>query len=468
MSKELYLELTPFGARAATMQHGDLREIRFADNEVSDIRGQIFHARVRSIDKDLDAAFIDCGHGQVTYLSGRDGRWATGRRRSEPLSKQLTEGQTIMVQGAGAGRDGKKPRVTSDIQITGLFIVFRPRRQSVKFSRRLSDSGQSDRLRRLAKDLFPEGGAIFRGAAAEASDENLRVESEHLRGLWSKIEAKADAAKAPAVLFERKDPLHRVLHEAVQPEVSRIITGDQIALVRARAYLESWMPHMAKKLECLPGAFVINGINEQLDQALETKFDLPGGGNIIIETTEALTAIDVNSAGRRALETNLEAAKEIARQVQLQRIGGNIVVDFIDLDGRSDRETLMNGLKSAFANDPAAVQILPPSQFGLVEISRQRLGKSLHERLQRPCPTCAGSGMTVSLEASVERMLAELSERDVTAEPAKFRAAIDLYSYLASEKAAPFRDFIVEQGIPQPTFEPDDSLAPGTYRLLGA
>ncbi|MGI9493328.1 MAG: ribonuclease E/G, partial [Geminicoccaceae bacterium] len=423
-----------------------------------------------SLDNDLDAAFIDCGHGQIAYLSGRDGQWATGRRRSEPLSKQLTEGQTIMVQGAGAGvsRDGKKPKVTSDIQIAGLFIVYRPRRQSVRFSQRLSDSGPSDRLRTLATAMFPKGGAIFRGAAAVASDEDLSAESERLRDLWSEIEAKADNAKAPAVLFERKDPMHRVLHEAIQPEVSRIITGDQIALVRARSYLETWMPQMAKKLECLPGAFVINGINEQLDQALETKFELPGGGNVIIETTNALTAIDVNSAGRRALDTNLEAAKEIARQVQLQRIGGTIVVDFIDLESRSDSEALMNSLKSAFADDPATVKILPPSPFGLVQISRQRLGKSLHERLQRPCPTCTGSGTTISLEASVERMLGELSERAVSSQPAKFRAAIDLFSYLASEGAESFRDYFANQGIPQPTLEPDDTLAPGTYRMLGA
>ena len=467
MSKELFVELTPFGARAAIMQHGALQEVRFADNEASDIRGQIFQARVRSLDKDLDAAFIDCGHGLTAYLSGRDGRWATGRRRDEPLVKQLTEGQTVMVQGSGVSQDGKKPKVTSDIQIAGMFIVYRPKRQSIKLSKRLSDSGQSERLRQLSKDLFPDGGAIFRGAAADASDDDLRAESERLRGLWSEIEGKADKVKAPAVLFERKDPLHRVLHETVQPETRRIVASDQIALVRARGYLESWLPDMAKSLECLPGAFGINGINEQLDQALETKFELSGGGNIIIETTAALTAIDVNSAGRQALDTNLEAAKEIARQVRLQRIGGNIVIDFIDLESRSDREALVSGLKSAFADDPAAVQILPPTPFGLVQISRQRLGKSLRERLQRSCPTCTGSGTTMSLEASVERMLGDLGERGVASKPARFRTAVDLYAYLVSEGAKSFRDFFVDHGLPPAALEPDETLAPGTYRMLG-
>ena len=128
----------------------------------------------------------------------------------------------------------------------------------------------------------------------------------------------------------------------------------------------------------------------------------------------------------------------------------------------------MSGLKAAFAGDPAAVQILPPTPFGLVQISRQRLGKSLRERLQRPCPTCSGNSSITSLEASVERMLSDLSERDVSPAPANFRTAVDLYSYLMSDGAEPFRNFFVSHGMPQPIVEPDDALAPGSYRMLGA
>ncbi len=468
MSKELFIELTPFGARAAILRHGELLEVRFADNEVTDIRGQIFQGRVRSIDKNLDAAFVDCGHGQIAYLASRDSRWVTGRRQELPLAKQLTEGQSLLIQGAGASRDGKKPRVSSDIQIAGMFMIFRPRRQSIKLSSKLSDTGQSERLRALAKDLFPKGGVIFRGAAGAAADDDLRAECERLKKLWSDIEAKADSVRAPACLLERKDSVHRVLHEALQPDLSRIVTGDRIALARTRTYLETWLPSMAKNLECVPGAFQVNGINEQLDQALEAKVELDGGGNIIIEATTAFTAIDVNSAGRKPLETNIDAAKAIARQARLQRIGGTIVVDFIDLESRSERETFMAALKEAFAGDPAAVQILPPTPLGLVQISRQRLGKSLRERLQRPCPTCTGVGATTSLQASTERMLAELSDKGVAPTAAKVQLAVDLYSYLATDAIQPLRDFIAKSGMPAPTLTPDNTLAPGTYRILGA
>ncbi len=469
MSKELFLELTPFGARAAVLQDGELLEIRFADNEVSDIRGQIFHGRVRSIEKDMDAAFIDCGQGQIAFLAGKDSRWASGRRREEPMEQQITEGQSLIVQGTGVSRDGKKPKVTTDIQISGMFSIYRPKRRSIKLSSKLSDTGRSHHLRTLSRDLFPDGGGIIRGAAADASDEALKQESDKLRALWTEIETKADKVNAPAPLFERKDPVHRLLHDMIQPDLGRIVTGDQLTLVRARSYLEDGLPELATKLENIPGAFTANSINEQLDQALESKLELPSGGNIIIESTAALTAIDVNSGGGRPLETNIEAAKVIARQVRLQRIGGTIVVDFINLEGRRDQETLTTAINAAFKDDPASVQILPPTQLGLVQISRQRLGKSLRERLSRPCPHCSGSSTVVSLQVSVERMLAELTENNSQAPTgAHVRLAIDLYQYVAKEAIEPVRAYIAKSGMPVPFLKADDTLAAGTYHIVGS
>ncbi|MGI9499804.1 MAG: ribonuclease E/G [Geminicoccaceae bacterium] len=466
MSLDLIIEITPFGARTALMRHGELLELRFADSEVGDIRGQVFLARVKSLDSELDAAFVDCGRGQTAYLSGRDGRWVTGQRSDLPLSRQLTEGQAILVQGAGMSRDGKKPKVTSDIQLTGLFQVYRPRRRSVKLSSRLSDTGQSDRLLRLAKSFFPEGGIVYRGAAGVAADDELEAESERLKTLWEEIEAKSNKGKAPLCLFEKKDPLERVLHEALRPEIDRLIASDRIVLARTRTCLESWMPTIATRLECQPGAFEINGVNEQLEQAEEPKVELKGGGDIIIESTAAFTAIDVNSGGRRALDTNLEAANEIARQLRLRRTGGTVVVDFIDLKSHGDRANLMTALEKAFANDPAAVKILPPTPLGLVQISRQRLGQSLHERLRRACPTCAGGGKTMSLRASTERMLGELGER-AGAQARTVRLAVDLYSYLATDAAEPLRRFIEQHGLQIPTLQPDQTLSPGAYRIMG-
>ena len=376
MGKDLIVEITPFGARAALMHNGELLDIRFADNEVGDIRGQVFLARVKSLDSELDAAFVDCGRGQTAYLSGRDGRWVSGERSELALGRQVTEGQAIVVQGSGVSRDGKKPKVTSDIQLTGMFQVFRPRRRSVKLSSKLAESGQSDRLFGLAKTLFPEGGVVYRGAAGIAADDELETESTRLKTLWEEIETKAKEGKAPLCLHERKDALERVMHEALRPDVDRIITSDRITLARTRSHLESWLPGLADKLECQPGAFEINGVNEFLERAEQPKVELAGGGNVVIEQTEALTAIDVNSGGRRALEANLEAADEIARQLRLRRIGGSIVVDFIDLRSRGDRTSLMTALEECLRRRSRRGQDLPadPSRPGANQPSTPRPG----------------------------------------------------------------------------------------------
>lgn len=461
MSRDLIIEMTPFGARTALMENGDLLELRFADSDGDDIRGQVYLARVKSLDSERDAAFVDCGRGQTAYLAGRDGRYVGGQRSDLPLCRQLTEGEAVMVQGAGTSRDGKMPRVTSDIQLTGMFQVYRPRRRSIKLSSKLSETGQSERLLALAKAAFPEGGVIYRGAAGAAADDELEKEGRQLTTLWADIEAKAAEGKAPLCLYERKDPLDRLLHESLKPEVDRIIAADRIVHARVRTFIESWLPALADQLECQPGAFELNGVNDQLEIAERPTVELKGGGSIVIQPTTAFTAIDVNSAKSRSQAANLEAAREIARQLRLRRIGGTIVVDFINTDSVAERQELMQALDQAFANDPAAVRIYPPTPLGLVQISRQRLGQSLDERFGRPCPACSGSGRSAGLRAAAERMLGEAHGEGIIT----IRVAVDLYGYVLSEAAEPIKAFIDRHGLPDPIFTPDETLPPGAYRM---
>ena len=461
MSGDLIIEMTPFGARSALMRHGELLEMRFADNDVADIRGQVFLARVKSLDNERDAAFVDCGRGQTAWLAGRDGRYVTGKRSELPLCRQVTEGEAILVQGAGMSRDGKKAKVTSDIQLTGMFQVYRPHRRSVKLSKNLSESGQSERLLGLAKEAYPEGGVIYRGAAGAAADDELEAESKQLLALWKEIQGKAEEGRAPLCLYERKDALERILHEALKPDATRIVAADAVVHARLRTFVETWLPALKDRLECQPGAFEINGVNEQLALAEQRTVELKGGGSIVIEPTTAFTAIDVNSGGNRGQNANLEAAAEIARQLRLRRIGGAIVVDFINLVGGGERQELMDALDEAFADDPAAVRIYPPTPLGLVQISRQRLGQSLDERLSRRCPSCSGSGRTASLRAATERMLGEAHGAGAIT----IRVAVDLYSYVLTDAAEPIKAFIDRHGLPDPILTPDETLPPGAYRL---
>ena len=213
-----------------------------------------------------------------------------------------------------------------------------------------------------------------------------------MRAQWAEIEAAARAATPPARIHAVDDPLHRLLLERIAPDLERIVVGDQALLVRARAWLAEWQPALAERLVSVADPFEATGAAEQLEQALQPSVPLAGGGSLIIQPTAAFTAIDVNGGGRRALEANLAAAREIARQLRLRRIGGTAVVDFIDLPARAARARVLAALRDALADDPAPVQAFSMSRFGLVEISRKRTGPSLAELLGRPCPTCDGAG----------------------------------------------------------------------------
>ena len=461
MSRDLIIELTPFGARAAMMRHGRLQELRFSDGASTDIRGQIFLARVKHVENEPDCAYVDCGQGQTAYLSGRDGRYVNGKRNEMPLAEQVTEGQAILVQGAGMSRDGKNPKVTSDIQLTGMFQIFRPRRRSVRLSSKLSEQGQSDRLLKLAKACYPDGGVIYRGAASATDDSELEDESEKLKTLWREIEIKADTSNAPTCLFERGDPLERLLQDSLKADIDRIVAADRIAYAAIRAYLGTWLPALTPRLECEPGAFESQGVNDELVRAEEPKVELKSGGSIIIEATAALTAIDVNSGSSRPRDANLEAAAEIARQLRLRRIGGTIVVDFIDLNSQGERDALLSALDEGFADDPAAVRIYPPTPLGLVQISRQHLGHSLSEHLKRSCPSCQGSGRVESLRLVTERMLAEAYRANATG----VSVAADLYGYIEREAVDLIKAYIERHGLLTPKLTRDETLPAGAFRL---
>ncbi|MEM9443459.1 MAG: ribonuclease E/G, partial [Pseudomonadota bacterium] len=358
-------------------------------------------------------------------------------------------------------RDGKNPKVTSDIQLTGMFQVFRPRRRSVRLSSKLSDSGQSDRLLRLAKASYPDGGVIYRGSASAADDAELEAESEKLKTLWREIEDKVDSGQAPACVFARGDPLDRLLQDSLKADIDRIIAADRIVHTSVRTFLETWLPALEPRLECESGAFESQGVNDELARANEPLVDLRSGGSIIIETTAALTAIDVNSGTSRSRDANIEAAYEIARQLRLRRIGGTIVVDFIDLSSQGERDALLSALDEGFAHDPAAVRIYPPTPLGLVQISRQHLGHSLTEHLKRPCPSCDGSGRVESLRVVTERLLADALGMNATS----VNVAPDLYSYIEREAIGSIRAYIKRYGLMTPQISRNDSLPPGTYQL---
>jgi ribonuclease G len=462
VSSELVIERSPFGLKGALLEDGRLVEVDLLEDAVHDPAGAIVLGRVRAVDPDLGAAFVDCGLAADAWLGARDARFIAGAGRATPIERVLCEGQEVLVQLGLGPAAGKAPRVTGDIALVGVHLVLRPRRRDVALSARLERTPAATEQQARAAALFPEGGVTLRRAASIASDAELLAELARLRAQWTQIEAAARAATPPARIHAVADPLHRLLLERIAPELERIVVGDQALLVRARAWLAEWQPALETDLVGAADPFGATGAAEQLEQALQPSVPLAGGGSLIIQPTAAFTAIDVNGGGRRALEANLAAAREIARQLRLRRIGGTVVVDFIDLPARAARARVLAALRAALAHDPAPVQAFSMSRFGLVEISRKRTGPSLAELFGRPCPTCDGAGTVPGLRSRAEELLRAMSGLP----PGRLTvlAAPDLHDYLNGSGSGAWQAFLGRSG-DRVELRIDQSLAPGSHRI---
>lgn len=462
VSAELVLERSPFGLTAALVEDGRLAEVDQLDEAAEDVRGQIRLGRVRRVDRDLGAAFVDCGLAAEAWLGARDARFAAAAGRDVPIERMLSEGQGVLVQVRRGPVGGKAPQVSGDVALLGTYLMLRPRRADVALSARLARTPTAAAQRARAARLFPGIGVVLRRNAAHASDAELVAELARLRERWQRVEAAAGATTPPARLHA-DDPLQRLLLDRLASELERIVVGDQATLVRARTWLEEWRPALAERLVSLPDPFEATGVAEQLEEALQPEVPLAGGGSLVIEATAALTAIDVNGGGRRALEADLAAAPEIARQLRLRRIGGTVVVDFIDLPARSARARVVDALRAALADDPEPVQVYPMSRFGLVEISRRRSGPSLAEVLGRQCPTCAGAGTLPGLRRRAEQLLREVVRRG----PRRLRvhAAPDLHDFLMGAGSGGWQAFADRRGGAL-VLEVDRALPPGDHRIM--
>jgi ribonuclease G len=387
VSRTLVVDQSSQGVRIGLVEDDRLIEVDVAGQEPAG-PGAICLGRVRTVAHDLDGAFVDCGLGADAFLSARDARALSGARRSARVAEQVMEGQAVLVQIKRRAERDKGPRVTTAIALQGIGLVHRPRVGGALLSPDSAGSDDAGRQQERAAKLFPGGGFSLRPAAVHLSDDELQGEAERHRARWSAIEERAGALRPPCLAASPPDPLQRLLLEHFRPDLERLVVAERALLIQARRWLEQslprWLERFGERLEHLPDAFEATGAAEQLEQALGREVALPSC-SLIIEPTAALTAIDVNGAGR-PLDVDLAAAREVARQLRLRRIGGLVVIDFIDLESKRDRARLDAALRAAFAEDPAAVQVYPMSPLGLVELSRQRLGPSLASRLRRQPP----------------------------------------------------------------------------------
>ena len=390
---------------------------RPTDNSTQ-IHGNIYMGRVQNVLPGMEAAFVDIATPKNAVIYRGDLQFdaaegeSTSARGDARIEQVLRNGQLVLCQVTKNPIGSKGARLTQEVSMPGRFVVLIPNSDTYGISKRLPDD-ERKRLRRILDEVKPaRHGIIVRTAASGVSADELRRDVELLVATWTQIDAKAQRTKGPALLYSEPDLAVRVIREEFSGDYRGVIIDDRVLYDEIRGYVESISPELAGRVEfhdpaaeALP-IFEQHHVHEQVHKAIDRKVWLPSGGSIIIERTEALTVIDVNTGknvGSTSLEetvyrNNLEAAEEIARQLRLRDIGGIIVIDFIDMENRANRGSVVSSFRDALARDKTRTQVFEISELGLVEMTRKRISEGLVESLSTACPTCAGRGLVFDAE----------------------------------------------------------------------
>jgi ribonuclease E len=374
--------------------------------------GNVYLGRVQNVLPGMEAAFVDVGRGRNGVLYAGEVNYAPEdvEGPAPRIEQVLKPGQSVIVQVSKDPMGGKGARLTANLSLAGRFLVLAPDQDLSGISRRLSDDVRR-RLKAILKKVKPDRhGVIVRTAAEGASDEQIRADLERLLREWSEIEHRAKRSKAPAVLYEEPELTVRVVRDLFTDEEFRgLVTDSRRVFDKVMGYVREIAPDLADKIHLHEGklpAFEEHRVVEQIQKALERKVWLPSGGYLFIERTEAMTIVDVNtgkSVGKTNLEetvlnTNLEAAREVARQLRLRDIGGIIVIDFIDMLLEKNRGKVEDAMREALAVDKTRSQVFEIGPLGLMQVTRKRVSSGLVESFSETCPACEGRGILTTYQ----------------------------------------------------------------------
>ena len=381
---------------AAVMENGKVAEFFVQRGEI--ILGDVFLAQVENILPSIEAAFVNVGSDKMGFLHAQD---VAGKGA---LQDKLKPKQKIVVQVVKEPTGHKGPRVTTEISLPGRFLVLMPNEVGVNVSKKITSAKERARLKSVVNLLKPVGvGVIVRTEAEGQTEAEIQEDLEILLEKWNNIVTSAESLEPPSLLYRDQDLLYRVIRECCNEDTQEIIVDTGFALNRVQNILQSW--HMNKNINVTlykgsEPLLVAMDIHKEIKAALSMKVNLPSGGYLFIQTTEALTVIDVNSGkftnsatqDETILKTNIEAVHEIARQLRLRNIGCMIIIDFIDMTNRVDKLTMMEELEIAMEADKAKPQVGQLSDLGLVEMTRHRQGQAISEIFAKRCPHCQGNG----------------------------------------------------------------------------
>ncbi len=414
MSEEILINVTPRETRAALVENGIVQEVYVERSSRRGIVSNIYKGRVSRVLPGMQAAFIEIGLERTAFLHASDiARAALDDDSIEGVTPQangiqelVSQGGEILVQVLKDPLGTKGARLTTYLTIPSRYLVYMPKGQGVGVSARIEDEAERQRLRELVSAIVDEtmdGGYIVRTAAEGASMNALRADMIYLNRLWKTLRQQIDQTAVGSLVHEDLRLPRRLLRDLLDADMRRVLVDDEETYVRMREFADAFIPELSAKIEHYTDVrpiFDLHNIEEDISRALDRKVILKSGGYLIIDQTEAMTTIDVNTGayvGHRNLEdtifkTNLEAAQAIGRQLRLRNLGGIIILDFIDMVEDGHRQQVLQALERYLAKDHAKTSICEVSSLGLVEMTRKRTRESLEHVLCQACPTCHGRG----------------------------------------------------------------------------
>jgi ribonuclease G len=405
MQKEIYVIVTKEETKAAVLENRKLVEVYLDRSFQKRLAGNIYKGRVANVLPGMQAAFVNIGLERNAFLYVEDAQ--PNGRRTLPIQNTVHEGEEILVQVVKEPFGTKGARVTTHLTFPGRYVVFMPESNSVGVSRRIRSEKERERLKKLSEEVsIPGRGLIVRTAAEGIAAEELRQDVQEQYSLWQMVNKKAVHKSAPAIIHQELELVSWVLRDLFGEDVDRLTTNDKDTYDRILELTQALAPHFINRVFLDGSDFDEYELDQEITRALRPKVWLKSGGYLVIDEAEALTVVDVNTGkytgtknfAETVFRTNMEAVKEIVRQIRLRNLGGIIVIDFIDMEPREHRSEVIRHLEDELKKDKTRTCVLGLTQLGLVELTRKKVRPSLSSLLERHCPYCQGTGRVLSEE----------------------------------------------------------------------
>jgi ribonuclease G len=514
MKRELLINAAPRETRVAILEDDQLVELLVDRPEARRMVGDIYYGKVEAVLPGIQAAFVDIGTEKSAFLhasdlvydeggedpedaeddddapddaaaatSGAAGNGDARRGAKAPaIQDVLKRGQEIIVQVSKEPISTKGPRVTAQVSLAGRFLVYMPFAARVGVSRKIGERAERQRLKQMVGEILPEksGGVIVRTVSEDATQETFRRELTTLINQWKRIKRKTQFTRAPTLVHRETNLTRGLIRDLFSTKVERVLVDSKQVYNEITEYLQGIAPELAERVQLYDEPvplFDKANIETEIRDLFKRRCDLPSGGYLIVEPTEALVSIDINSGrftgtGKKdpektVLRTNLEAAREVARQLRLRDVGGIIVCDFIDMESKQNRDKVLQELRTHLGRDRARTKAFAVSELGLIEMTRQRVRQSHLQSMTEPCPTCHGTGRIFTPETIMRQV--ERSVKRMAVEGRKDPLIVKLHPETALYVLEQEKDLVrkLEKSLQFPLeFRDDPLLRPDEFKLV--